>query len=158
MKKQRGVALMVCLMILLILSVMGIAAMRIMYGQSMIAMGSQASEIAFQAVETGINRAISQAEGDLVTRVILPVLPGPENKRTTTFQADDKGISSISVSVSMPDVAGDPAASQRGMEAIVAFGSVPGVVIEQLRFESTGDVGAVDVQATHVQDTIFPHL
>lgn len=158
MKKQLGVALAVCLMILLILSVMGIAAMRMMYGQGMTAMGSQAAEISFQAAETGLNQAIVRAEGDLVSRTILPDLPGPENKKTTTFTADDKGISTITVSVSMPDLAGDPAASLRGMAAIAAFGSVPGAIVEQLRFESTGSVGAVDVQSTHVQDTIFPHL
>lgn len=158
MKKQEGVALLVCLMILLILSVMGIVAMRMMSSQAMMAIGSQASDISFQAAETGINRAIVVAETDVVTRAILPVLPGPEHKKTTTFQADDKGVSTISVSVSMPDIAGDPAASQRAMQAIAAFGSVPGAVIEQFRFESTGTVGAVDVATTHVQDTIFPHL
>jgi Tfp pilus assembly protein PilX len=71
-KQQRGVALLVCLMLLIIISILGISAMRISMSQSVIASGSLASEMAFQAAETAISRAIFQGEVDLDTRVVLP--------------------------------------------------------------------------------------
>ena len=102
--KQKGVALLVCLMLLIIISILGITAMRISMSQSMIASSSLASEMAFQSAETAISRAIQQGELDLETRVVLPTSFGAPVTRciskgsaiTTACgggtYADDKGV------------------------------------------------------------------
>ncbi|MBP7178949.1 MAG: hypothetical protein KBD35_08460 [Moraxellaceae bacterium] len=168
-QKQRGVALLVCLMLLIIISIMGISAMRISMSQSVIASSSLASEMAFQSAETAISRAIQQGEFDLDTRTVLPTSFGAPVTRcissgaTTTTAcgagtyADDKGVTESQVVISMPDP-DDPAIGARNLEAQVSFGSVPGAVIESFVFAATGRVDALDIQVTNVQETIFPHL
>lgn len=168
-KQQRGVALLVCLMLLIIISILGISAMRISMSQSVIASGSLASEMAFQAAETAISRAIFQGEVDLDTRVVLPTSFGAPVTRcisqgateTTACSgsifADDKGVTESRVVISMPDP-DDPVVGARNLEAQVSFGSVPGAVIESFEFAATGRVDALDIQVENVQETIFPHL
>jgi Tfp pilus assembly protein PilX len=167
--KQKGVALLVCLMLLIIISILGITAMRISMSQSMIASSSLASEMAFQSAETAISRAIQQGELDLETRVVLPTSFGAPVTRciskgsaiTTACgggtYADDKGVTESQVVISIPDP-DDPAVGERNLEAQVSFGSVPGAVIESFVFAATGTVDAVDIQVENVQETIFPHL
>jgi hypothetical protein len=148
--KQRGVALLVCLMLLIIISILGITAMRISMSQSVIASGSLASEMAFQAAETAISRAIfQQGEVDLDTRVVLPTSFGAPVTRCISkgqpsqgvfgggIFADDKGVTESQVVISMPDP-DDPAVGARNLEAQVSFGSVPGAVIESFEFAATG--------------------
>ena len=166
-QKQRGVALLVCLMLLIIISIMGISAMRISMSQSVIASSSLASEMAFQSAETAISRAIQQGEFDLDTRTVLPTSFGAPVTRcissgvTTTTACGagtyDKGVTESQVVISMPDP-DDPAIGARNLEAQVSFGSVPGAVIESFVFAATGRVDALDIQVTNVQETIFPHL
>ena len=168
-QKQRGVALLVCLMLLIIISIMGISAMRISMSQSVIASSSLASEMAFQAAETAISRAIQQGELDLDTRTVLPTSFGAPVTRcissgaTTTTAcstgtyADDKGVTESQVVISMPNP-DDPVIGARNLEAQVSFGAVPGAVIESFVFAATGRVDALDIQVENVQETIFPHL
>lgn len=153
MKKQTGVALFVCLMILLVLSLLGISAMRMMVGQNMISTSSQGADIAFDASETGINRAIIDANAKTLA---LPV--SSDAPVTKAYPADTKGITATTVVVSRPDLTGDPVAGARALAAMVTFGAVPGVSIEQFRFTSNSTVEALNIQTTHVQDTIYPHL
>lgn len=168
-KKQKGVALMVCLMLLIIISILGISAMRISMSQSVIASSSLASEMAFQSAETAISRAIQQGELDLDTRLVLPTSFGAPVTRcishgtTATTEcagdtfADDKGVTESQVVISMPNP-DDPDVGARNLEAQVSFGSVPGAVVESFVFAATGRVDALDIQVENVQETIFPHL
>lgn len=158
MKKQTGVALFVCLMILLILSLLGISAMRMMASQNLISSSSQGADIAFDAAETGINRAILDA---MPTATAPPVITLPVAQGevvAVTYPKDTKQIASIDVNITMPDPTSNTAIGGRALAAMVAFGAVPGVVVEQFRFESTSVVDALDIKTTHVQDTIYPHL
>lgn len=158
MQKQAGVALFVCLMILLVLSLLGVSAMRMVTSQNMISTSSQGADIAFDAAETGINRAIVESIPDGVTpaTVNLPVSPG--DAVTVTYPKDNRNIASINVTISMPDPTSNPTLGKNALAAIVAFGAVPGVVVEQFRYESKSTVDALDISTTHVQDTIYPHL
>lgn len=59
--RERGVALFVTLMILMVITIMGIAAMRLGLGQSVISRNSMASNIVFQTAESAINAVIEEA-------------------------------------------------------------------------------------------------
>lgn len=171
MKKQSGVALFVCLMILLIISMLAISALRMSMSQTQVATSSLAADIVFQAAETAINKTVIEGEADLNDRVILPVSYDAPITRcisaastTTTagacgssVYADSKAVTkaTVVISVANPD---DPAVAKRNLQAMVAFGAVPGVSIEQFKLESTTAIDAVDISTTHVQEVLFPHL
>ncbi|MGH8493757.1 MAG: PilX N-terminal domain-containing pilus assembly protein [Moraxellaceae bacterium] len=153
MKKQAGVALFVCLMILLVLSLLGVSALRMVTSQNLISSSSQGADIAFDAAETGINSSILDAQ-----KVVFSLPTSPDSSVTRTYAQDNRGISTIAVVVSMPDPTSNVALGKSLMEARLAMGEIPGVVVEQFRFESTSTVDALDIKTTHVQDTIYPHL
>jgi Tfp pilus assembly protein PilX len=157
MKKQAGIALFVCLMILLVLSLLGISAMRMMTSQNLISASSQGADIAFDAAETGINRAIYDAQ------VADAQLAGIGSSVTKTYAADNKGIATISVVISEPDeeISDDARRALVEMKADSgAFGqnSKAGDQIglpHLVRFASTSRVDALDIGTTHVQDTML---
>ncbi len=153
MKKQAGIALFVCLMILLVLSLLGISAMRMMTSQNMISSSSQGSDIAFDAAETSINKTILDAQTALTSAGTLPPVSIGVTK-TYTVNADSKGVTKSEVSVSIPDDMGDKA--RRAMlEKITDAGSFPGKIeAKAYRFSATSGVDALDISTTHVQDTI----
>lgn len=153
MKKQTGVALFVCLMILLILSLLGISALRMVTSQNLISSSSQGADIAFDAAETGINQAIVGATAKTIT---LPAAPGITT--AVNFPKDNRNIATIDVNITMPDPTANITLGKRALAAMVEFGTVPGVMVEQFRFESTSTIDALDIKTTHVQDTIYPHL
>lgn len=173
--RQSGAALVITLMILLVLSVIGISAMRITMSQNMIASGSLASEMAFQAAETAISQVIreGEADGQLNTRDVLPAAGTAAITRcvqeaagvvTTTAGAcgaatfsDSRGVSQAEVVISTPDP-DDPVIAARNLRAQVQFGAVPGAVVESFVIESTGQVPALSIRTTNVQETIYPHL
>lgn len=172
---QSGAALVVTLMILLVLSVIGISAMRITMSQNMIAAGSLASEMAFQAAETAITQVIREGEapGQLTTRDVLPVAGAAAITRciqeaagvvTSTAGAcgaatfsDSRGVSQAEVVISTPDP-DDPVIAARNLRAQVQFGAIPGAVFESFVIQSTGQVPALSIRTTNVQETIYPHL
>lgn len=59
--QQRGLALMVALMVLVIISVLGITALRTSMFNARIALGAQTSVMVFQGAETAINAVVSEA-------------------------------------------------------------------------------------------------
>lgn len=61
MKNQQGAALFVSLIILLVLSIIGISAMRGGLLQSLIAANSQQAELTFNAADAGVGAAVSSA-------------------------------------------------------------------------------------------------
>lgn len=153
MKKQTGVALFVCLMILLILSLLGISALRMVTSQNLISSSSQGADIAFDGAETGINQAII---GAAAKTIALPTAPGITT--AVNFPKDNRNIATIDVNISMPDPTANITLGKRTLAAMVEFGTVPGVTVENFRFESTSTIDALDIKTTHVQDTIYPHL
>ncbi|MFN3587123.1 MAG: PilX N-terminal domain-containing pilus assembly protein [Moraxellaceae bacterium] len=174
-RRQQGAALVITLMILLVLSVIGISAMRITMSQNMIASGSLAAEMAFQAAETGISQVITEGEaaGQLTTRDVLP-LPGAgaitrcvrEAAGQVATQAgacgtgafsDSRGVSQAQVVISTPDP-DNPVVAARNLRAQVQFGAVPGAVIESFVIQSTGQVPALSIRTVNTQETIYPHL
>lgn len=76
MKRQRGAALLVALMILLIVSVIGISAMRSSSFSAKVAMGTQLDAMAFEAAETAIGQTLDKllaadaASADDVTQLM----------------------------------------------------------------------------------------
>src|SRR5690606_27430790 len=60
MNRQRGAALLVALMILLIVSVIGISAMRSSSFSAKVAMGTQLDAMAFEAAETAIGQTLDK--------------------------------------------------------------------------------------------------
>lgn len=156
MKNQSGIALFVCLMILLVLSLLGISAMRMMTSQNLISASSQGADIAFDAAETGINRAIYDVQ------VAEAPLTGLGSSTTKTYAADNKGIATISVVVSEPDEDVSDEARRAVLDLLASGGSYGqnGKTDDQrvgghlVRFSSTSRVDALDIGTTHVQDTI----
>lgn len=175
-KSQAGVALFACLMILLILSLLGISAMRMMASQGQIAASSQGAEISYSAGVSAINAAINVGESDLDTRVVLPrvgeaprelCLAGGSGASSlmvactaSTAVADARGVSKAKVKVSTLDTDEDtPGKAQaRLTERVRRFGSMPGVVIEYFTFTTEAQVEALDISVTQAQETFFPHL
>lgn len=76
MNRQRGAALLVALMILLIVSVIGISAMRSSSFSAKVAMGTQLDAMAFEAAETAIGQTLDKllaadaASADDVTQLM----------------------------------------------------------------------------------------
>lgn len=64
-RTQQGVALVVALMILVIISVLGISAMRTSMFSSKIALGAQVGTMTFQASESAIAAVYDEARGDV---------------------------------------------------------------------------------------------
>lgn len=175
-KVQAGVALFACLMILLILSLLGISAMRMMASQGQIAASSQGAEISYSAGVSAINAAINVGESDLDARVVLPrvgetprelCLAGGsgatnlmEACTASTAVADARGVSKAKVKVSTIDTDEDtPGKAQaRLTERVSRFGSMPGAVIEYFTFTTEAQVEALDISVTQAQETFFPHL
>lgn len=171
-RTEAGVALFACLMILLILSLLGISAMRMMASQTLIAASSQAADISYSAGSSIINRAITEGVGDLDTRLVLPrVGEAPRvrcliaNQSVTTNcstpgAADTRGVSTARVTVSTinPDDDSPAQAEARLRDTVARVGSVPGATVEYFTFTSEGEVNAMGISVTQVQETVFPHL
>lgn len=156
-KSQTGVALFVCLMILLILSLFGISAMRMMTSQNMISSSSQGADISFDAAETGINRAIVDAQALAKASGTLPTVRAGEST-DLSFPADSKGITTIAVAVSVPDDMSD-AMRKSILETKATMGAFGNdVEASTFRFSSTSTVEALDISTTHVQDTVVFHM
>ncbi|MDP2228157.1 MAG: PilX N-terminal domain-containing pilus assembly protein [Moraxellaceae bacterium] len=173
--RQQGVALFVCLMILLVLSVLGISAMRMSMSQSTIASSSLASGMAFQAAETAISRAIADAgaDGELDLRAVLPDSLAAPNTRclsagdmaTTACAAetysDSKGVSKAAVVVSLVNPDDETAeVKQARLRYAVANVGVVGAqpITEAFVFTATGSIDALGIRTTNVQETMYPHL
>lgn len=154
MKKQTGIALFVCLMILLVLSLLGISAMRMMTSQNLISGSSQGADFAFDAAETSINGAIVSAQMAMnASGTLPPVSPGVT--KTYTMNADKKGITTSTVTVSVPDEMSD-AARMAILEKKTDTGAFPSnIEAKTFRFTATGQVDALGISTTHVQDTII---
>src|SRR5690606_23972012 len=60
-QKERGLALMVALLVLVIISVLGITAMRTSMFNARVALGAQTSVMVFQGAESAINAVIIEA-------------------------------------------------------------------------------------------------
>lgn len=171
--KETGVALFACLMILLVLSLLGITAMRMMTSQAQVTSGSLGAGISYSAGASVINAAILAGQSDLDTRTILPrvgeaprvsCLQGASGAAQTMGScgtgADARGVSTAQVSVSTIDTDADTAAQAQARltERVQRFGSMPGVQIEYFNFSADGEVGALGVETQQVQETFFPHL
>lgn len=63
-RQERGAALLIALIILLIVSFMGVSAMRSSILSERMAFNTQARELTFQAAETAINGVIAEARGN----------------------------------------------------------------------------------------------
>lgn len=171
-KKQVGAALFVCLMLLLILSILGISALRMTIGQSLISMNAHAEKLAFQSAESGITQVIAEGEND-VARAWLPVDPGGSvfrciaaNAAASTLSSsgdcastpsDARGVTRTAVKVAKID-SDDVQAAQRSLRAIARLQGLPGVQAESFTFTGTAVVPAVDVEVENVQETLYTHL
>jgi len=170
MHRERGVALLICMMILLIISVMGISALRLSMSQTQIAASTIAANMGFHAAETGINKVIA----DVATsgRGFLPTTTTPVFRCVAAGQVatsastdgscaamDSKGIASASVRIELLDAAdeGDPAAEKAALGERVDAGGGPGLVMKKFRLTSTGRVDAMDIQTVNVQEAILPY-
>jgi Tfp pilus assembly protein PilX len=173
--RQKGVALFVCLMILLILSVLGITAMRMMSTQSMMAASSQAAEISYSAGASAINQMIAQAEADPDSGVVLPAVGGAAKtlclvagessavdcSSSVAGNADIKGVSTARVTVSTINTDADSPedAAARLKYLVTNIGTVPGAAPPgYYTFTSQGSVDAMGISVTQTQETIFPRL
>ncbi len=155
MKKQAGIALFVCLMILLILSLLGISAMRMMTSQNLISSSSQGADIAFDAAETAINEAISSAQLAASDNGALPAV-SPGVTKEYVMNADKKGITTSKIVVSALDDEMTDAARAAMLSAITDSGAFPGSIdAKGFRFSARSEVGALGIATTHVQDTII---
>jgi Tfp pilus assembly protein PilX len=173
---QQGMALFACLMILLVLSLLGISAMRMMTSQAQVVSGSLGAAISYSTGSSVINAAIVAAESDLDARVILPrqgeaprtnCLAGRPGATTSMVDcssadalADARGVTKAQVVVSTLDTDADTAAQAQARlaERVRRFGSMPGAQVEYFNFTAQGDVSALDIQSTQTQETFFPHL
>lgn len=126
---HRGAALFVALIILLIVSFMGVSAMRgSLFGERM-AFNTQAREMSFQAAETAINGVIAEARGN---GALLNDLLGSHATRThcigSTQQLND-GACAAEDSFDGRDVLRAQAESTYGGQR-VAFGSDTSTVVD----------------------------
>lgn len=175
-KQAAGVALFTCLMILLVLSLLGITAMRMMSGQAQMAAGSLGSELSYSTGVSAINAAIQVAEGD-VDRTLLPnpgdaprvVCLSGKNATVTLVdcsdadaQADKRGVARAQVTISTINTDNDPAdvAAARLAERINRFGSTLNNTVqpEYFTFTSVGGVDALGIEVTQSQETYLPIL
>lgn len=84
-RRQRGVALVTSLVILLILTIIGIAAMRTSSLEERMAGNVQDTTYAFQAAESGLNRAIAEPGGlSLTSEVTKSYTFGSARAETST--------------------------------------------------------------------------
>lgn len=160
LRQQRGSALFICLMILVILSLLGISALRMTLGQNMIAMNAHAGKLAFQAAESAASQAIRQAElgAELVNRNILPVNPG--TSITLPAVQDPNGVTRATVTVTKLDPQADEALQERNLLMQARLGGMGNLKVESesFAFSSRGEVQAVGTDATTVQETYYSHL
>lgn len=159
MSRQDGSALFVCLMILIILSLLGISALRMTLGQSLIAMNSHAEKLSFEGAEMGLSQVIARAEdpAELSSREILPDDFG--ETITVANVQDSRGVVVASVAVTKVDISSrqDLAAMNLLMMARTQ-GMGFDVVSESFQFTSTGQVDAVGAQSVNVQETLYTYL
>lgn len=73
--RERGMALLIALIVLIVVSILGVAAMRVALFQSRVSVNSQTENLAFQAAESGLNVALTQARNEIAGGV-LPSEPG----------------------------------------------------------------------------------
>lgn len=71
--RERGMALLIALIVLIVVSILGVAAMRVALFQSRVSVNSQTENLAFQAAESGLNAALTQARNQIGAAV--PILP-----------------------------------------------------------------------------------
>lgn len=171
MHRERGVALLICMLILLIISVMGISALRLSMSQTQIAASTIASNMGFHAAETGINKVIADVattgRGILPTTTTTPVfrcvaagqVATTASSDGTCATMDSKGIASASVRIELMDAAddGDPDADKAALAQRVDAGGGPGLVLKKFRLTSTGRVDAMDIQTVNIQEAILPY-
>lgn len=170
MHRERGVALLICMLILLIISVMGISALRLSMSQTQIAASTIASNLGFHAAETGINKVIADValngRGFLPTSATAVFRCVADDQVSTSASSDgscptmdSKGIASASVRIELIDAAdeGDPDAEKAALGERVDAGGGPGFVMKKFRLTSTGRVDAMDIQTVNVQEAILPY-
>ncbi len=71
--RERGMALLIALIVLIVVSILGVAAMRVALFQSRVSVNSQTENLAFQAAESGLNAALTQARNQI--NAAVPILP-----------------------------------------------------------------------------------
>lgn len=71
--RERGMALLIALIVLIVVSILGVAAMRVALFQSRVSVNSQTENLAFQAAESGLNVALTQARNQI--NAVPPILP-----------------------------------------------------------------------------------
>lgn len=173
MHRQRGVALLVCLMLLLIISVLGISALRMSLGQTEIAASTIASNMGFHAAETGINKVISEVEASSTGRDMLPTTTAPvyrcvsatdsdtasNSTSDCTAAMDSKGALEANVRIDLLDAV-DESDADAGTKALlyrVQQGGGPGLVLKKFRLTSSGKVDAMNIETINVQETVLPY-
>lgn len=72
--RERGMALLIALIVLIVVSILGVAAMRVALFQSRVSVNSQTENLAFQVAESGLNAALTQARTQ-IDGGILPSNP-----------------------------------------------------------------------------------
>lgn len=87
-QRQSGAALVVGLVLLLVMTLLGVSGMSTATLELTMAGNAQAQQTAFQAAETGIDIAISQATFSTSTPSVVPVTPvgDGETEAVTTFR------------------------------------------------------------------------
>ncbi len=174
---EAGVALFTCLMILLVLSLLGVTAMRMMAGQSQMAAGSLGAEISYSASASAINAVIRVGEGDFDTRMVLPrvgedprviCLDGSAGASQVVVDcstapapgADARGVAQTRVTVIPMDPDDNTKSEERLKERVERLGSSINDIIksEYFTFVAEGQVDALGISMTQVQEAYLPYL
>ncbi|MBT8083130.1 MAG: hypothetical protein KJO56_11955 [Gammaproteobacteria bacterium] len=90
--KQRGAALVVGLLLLVVITVLAISGMNTATTELALARNDMAYENAFQAAETGLATALSQGSYETATNQTLNQTPSSNEKISTTIEFEDSSI------------------------------------------------------------------
>ncbi len=88
-KKQSGAALVIGLVLLLVLTLLAVSGMNTATLEVQMAGNSQFAENAFQAAETGIDRALAIGGFNTALPIIVPLAPLPSGDMLTTVTTFD---------------------------------------------------------------------
>lgn len=138
--KQKGAALVMSLIILVVITLIGVSSMSTSLLQEKMASNAQSTNVTFQAAESAI--------GSLVT----DVLGGDQSALNQAMGADDNTGSIIGFNINDPDVAASYQVRYMGVVALTSGGSLDAdessTTLQAHRFDiaSTGAVTATNAQ------------
>lgn len=156
---QRGVALLIALLILVIVSLMGITAMKTSMFSAKIATGTQVDAMAFEGAESAINATITNLQND-PTRLQALMGGASETQCVTMTNQNQDGVCTAQDYLdSRKLVVAQSTARRTGYKpiegnSISSSGGAPVVVDYRISILGDGDVSSFKRQDYHLQEVL----